>query len=246
MNTNNTIILDLTEILPQGATPPDSSWKLKALQSEQCVSYIAWNEKTKEAILVDAKVEDEGAYLKTATTLCDYHWLGVIDTHTHADHVSCAAKMAVTLQTPLIMHEKSPTRRAHIRVSQITALYSQAAPLKFLPTPGHTPDSLTLLWGPFLFGGDTLMIGDTGRDDLPGGSPEDHYDSLELIKKYAQPEQWVLPGHVSGKLKTATWASQLKDNPSLMQSREDFVRESSAFDAPAPLLLKKSLRENFK
>ncbi len=127
-----------------------------------------------------------------------------------------------------------------------TVLPSKAAPLQPLLTPGHTHDSMTLIWGPFLFGGDTILYGDTGRDDLPGGDPEAHYKSLASIKKAAKPEMIVLPGHDHKGGRASSWATQLKVNPSLTQGREDFVRESAAFDAPAPKLFKKALKENFK
>jgi glyoxylase-like metal-dependent hydrolase (beta-lactamase superfamily II) len=103
-----------------------------------------------------------------------------------------------------------------------------------------------VIWGPFIFGGDTLLYGDTGRDDLPGGDPEAHYDSVQSVKAHARPEMIVLPGHDHKGGRASTWATQLKVNSSLTQEREDFVREAGSFEAPAPKLLKKSLFENFK
>jgi glyoxylase-like metal-dependent hydrolase (beta-lactamase superfamily II) len=94
--------------------------------------------------------------------------------------------------------------------------------------------------------GDTVLYGDSGRDDLPGGNAPAHYESLEKLKKVLIPEQVCLPGHDHQGGRASTWGTQLKINASLMQEREDFIRESEAFDAPAPKDLKRSLRENFK
>ena len=239
-------IKSLEEILTPGDAAPSKEWNIRAVQSEECLSYVAWNERTREALVVDPKLEDWESYVALSEELGGYVWIGVIDTHTHADHISVAARLAARLNAPLVMHENAPSRRVQLRSSGGSLLLSHAAPVRLLPTPGHTQDSITVLWGPYLFGGDTVLYGDSGRDDLPGGSPESHYESLETIKAAVSPEMILLPGHDNKGGRASSWATQLKVNASLSQSRADFVRESSAFDVPAPKLLKESLRENFK
>jgi glyoxylase-like metal-dependent hydrolase (beta-lactamase superfamily II) len=241
-----TLVKTLDQLLIAGESQPDSNWCLKSIQNEECFSYIAWNSKTREALLIDPKKEELETYRQLIQELKDLIWLGVIDTHTHADHVSIAYKMAEELKVPLMMHSTSLCTRAALRVSQTTSMITHAGPIQFIPTPGHTPDSMTVIWGPFLFGGDTFLFGDVGRDDLPGGSPEAHFESIQVIKKIAQPHLILLPGHDHKGGRASTWATQLKLNSSLNQGREDFIQESAAFDAPAPKLLKESLRENFK
>jgi glyoxylase-like metal-dependent hydrolase (beta-lactamase superfamily II) len=241
-----TEIKKLEDILIAGELSPAVEWQLRMVRSDQCLSYVTWNTRTKEAILVDPKDEDAEAYRALHRELAEYLWLGVIDSHTHADHISVAADFASEMKAPLIMHARAPSQRVHIRVAIATALPSRASALQIIPTPGHTPDSLTLIWGPFLFGGDTLLFGDTGRDDLPGGDARDHYESIQVLKSLARPQLIVLPGHDHKGGRASTWAKQLELNRSLSQDREDFVRESEAFDAPAPKLLKESLKANFK
>jgi len=239
-------IKSLQEVLVPGEQRPSKEWKLRMIRSEQCLSYVAWNEESKEALLLDPKEEDVAAYRSLYRELKDYLWLGVIDSHTHADHVSVAAKMAEEFNAPLIMHTLAPSKKVQIRVAKNTAIPSRAGPLRFLATPGPTQDSLTVIWGPFLFGGDTPLFGDTGRDDLPGGDAEDHYESIQAIKEVATAEMVVLPGHDHKGGRASSWKTQLLVNSSLTQERSEFVRESNSFDAPAPKLLKKSLKENFK
>jgi glyoxylase-like metal-dependent hydrolase (beta-lactamase superfamily II) len=210
------------------------------------MSYVAWNTEAREALVIDPKREDAEAYRSLARELSGYTWLAVIDTHTHADHVSCAADLAASLKAPLVMHQKSPSQRVDLRVARSTALAARAGAVRLLETPGHTQDSITVFWGPFLFGGDTILYGDTGRDDLPGGSAEAHFESLERVKEEASAEMILLPGHDHKGGRAGTWKEQLELNLSLKQSRADFVKEASAFDAPAPSLLKESLRENFR
>ena len=63
-------------------------------------------------------------------------------------------------------------------------------------TPGHTPGSVVLLCGEYLFCGDTLFAGSIGRTDLEGGSSAQMAESLRKLAKLPIPrETQVLPGH---------------------------------------------------
>lgn len=242
----STEVKDFSELLIDSDAVVDSAWRLKVVKSDQCLSYVAWNEKSKEALVVDPKEDDYPAYQKLIEELKGYRWLAVVDTHTHADHISVAAKLADELEAPLIMHEKSISHRVHCKLGRDTRFNTASGPLGLIHTPGHTPCGLTVFWGPYIFTGDTILFGDTGRDDLPGGDAVQHYDSLQKVLKVARSEMIMCPGHDHKGGRLSTWATQLKANPSLTQPRDQFIAEASAFDAPAPELLKKSLKENFK
>ena len=239
-------ILTLKDILAKGDTTPPDEWQIRAILSEECLSYVVWNTRTKEGLVIDPKLEDWNSYIKVIAEQPGIRWLAVVDTHTHADHISVAAKLAAHLHSPLLMHELSPSRRVDLRVSRTTKIQAQAAPIQLVATPGHTPDSMSVIWGPYLFGGDTILFGDTGRDDLPGGDPTAHYDSVQELKRHASAEMIFLPGHDHKGGRASTWKTQLQVNSSLTQGREDFIREAAAFDGASPQLLKKALAENFK
>jgi glyoxylase-like metal-dependent hydrolase (beta-lactamase superfamily II) len=239
-------IKTLEELLPNPETLADPQWQVRAIQSEECMSYVAWNSRTKEAIIVDPKLGCQDAYAKLVEELKGYCWLAVFDTHTHADHISSAADLAMYVNAPLVMSEKAPSRRVNLRVSGKTLLPNLAASIIFVPTPGHTNDGMTIFWGPYIFGGDTLLYGDTGRDDLPTGDPEAHYESLQKIKEVARAGMFLLPGHDHKGGRASSWEKQLQLNSSLTQDRDTFVREAAAFTSAAPRLLKESLLENFK
>ena len=74
--------------------------------------------------------------------------------------------------------------------------------VKVIHTPGHTPESMSLLFAEYpkksesiLFTGDTLFRGNVGRLDLEGAvTPEQLYDS---VKSLLSLEEFVsvLPGH---------------------------------------------------
>ena len=239
-----TKVKGLGEILNEGTSIPEAPWQLRVFISDECLSYMAWNEKTREALVIDPKDEDLEAYRTQAIALTGYLWLAVIDTHTHADHISTASALSLELKAPYLMHHLSPSTRVDFRVAQETFLPSHSGPVRMIPTPGHTQDAMSVTWGPYVFTGDTVVFGDIGRDDLPGGSAARHFESIEKLKKAIAPEMILLAGHDSQGGRASNWAKQLEINPSLSQSLENFVRESDAYDAPAPALMKKSLKVN--
>jgi glyoxylase-like metal-dependent hydrolase (beta-lactamase superfamily II) len=78
------------------------------------------------------------------------------------------------------MHKLAPSKCVSIRVDDGDLLHLIDKPFKVLHTPGHTRDSISIVGENMLFSGDFLFLEDAGagRDDLPGGNPEDHYNSL--------------------------------------------------------------------
>ncbi|MBS1958501.1 MAG: MBL fold metallo-hydrolase [Bdellovibrionales bacterium] len=242
----NTIVKDVRELI-QDETSVSGSWRAKVVVNDDNMTYVVWNEASRECIVVDPVKED----LETLLSICKnelqgYRFLGVIDTHTHADHLSCAGELAQKLGVPLIQHQLSPSKKVHLRVNLDTSLITAAGPLKLLTTPGHTADCITPIWGPFIFGGDMLLFGDTGRDDLPGGDAEAHWESLQKIKDHAQPGMLLLPGHDGKGGRVSSWKNQLELNVALTQDKKTFVQDGGAWTGPAPKLLKESLYENFK
>ena len=241
-----TIVKPIERLIQDQSSVP-TPWKGYAVIQDDNMTYVVWNTQTKEALLVDPMKEDRETLVQMfAKELAGYRVIAVIDTHTHADHISIAADMAQVCGAPLVQHVLSPSKRVHLRVSRDTALSTAAGPLTLLLTPGHTPECITPIWGPFLFGGDTLMYGDTGRDDLPGGNPEEHWESLQKIKAVASPHVLLLPGHDGQGGRVSNWKTQLEISPGLSQDKPTFVADAGAYVGPSPKLLKESLFENFK
>ncbi len=134
----------------------------------------------------------------------------VINTHGHFDHI---AGNAFLLPAPIYIHELdaemlvSPEKNLSSTFfsSVISPPASQTlkeggifsfGPFKVevIHTPGHTPGSVCLQIGDFLFTGDLLFKGTIGRTDLPGGDYEAMSESLRKIASL--PEHLVVyPGH---------------------------------------------------
>jgi glyoxylase-like metal-dependent hydrolase (beta-lactamase superfamily II)/rhodanese-related sulfurtransferase len=141
----------------------------------------------------------------------------VIDTHTHADHLSGAGMLAQELGVNVVMSrenslqrsiglEKAPEnikdilkRNGEISVSQWVnegdTIEIGGIPIRPLHTPGHTRDTICLLLPDRILTADILHIGQAGRTDLPGGSSEEMYDALFKKILPLSDDLLVYPGH---------------------------------------------------
>src|SRR5215813_5004558 len=143
-----------------------------------------------EAAVVDPR-RDVETYLEEAKKqgLSIKH---VIETHLHADFVSGHRELAERTGARIYFGAKAGARFEHVGVREGDEIRMGEVALRFLETPGHTPESVSILVfdraaspGPqAVLTGDTLFIGDVGRPDLLGAkmSAEDLagmlYDSL--------------------------------------------------------------------
>lgn len=142
----------------------------------------------------------------------------VIDTHTHVDHVSIAPELADALGAKTVMGRLTPVQReigskvtdlfgietilaenARNRIDMYLGdgdeLHIGDTTLKAVETKGHTQDHISILAGDRVFTGDTLLIGQCGRTDLPGGSSQDMYESLFLKMMPLSDDLIVYPAH---------------------------------------------------
>jgi rhodanese-related sulfurtransferase len=117
--------------------------------------------------------------------------------------------------------------------------------LRVLHTPGHTRDSMCLVVEDRVFTGDTLLIGGTGRTDLPTGDPEALHASLfeRLLK--LDPALAVYPAHDYKGQGHSTIAAELAGNPRLQKTgRAAFVEMMRNLNLSMPTHLTEALRTN--
>lgn len=169
----------------------------------------------------------------------------IIDTHTHADHFSASKQLSEALGVPVIAHRLSPAPYVTIRVDEGDVIKVGNLRLTVLHTPGHTRDSMSLVAGDRVFTGDALLIGATGRTDLPTGDPEQLYDSLfDKLLKLA-PDMRVYPAHVYKGNTCSTIEEELRSNPRLQKrDRAAFVEMMRTLSLSMPEHLTEALRVN--
>ena len=71
-----------------------------------------------------------------------------------------------------------------------------AIPITLIHTPGHTPGSQCFFVDGRLVSGDTLFLDGCGRTDLPGGDPEQLYESLTQRLAVVPDDTVLYPGHL--------------------------------------------------
>ncbi|MDR3509563.1 MAG: MBL fold metallo-hydrolase, partial [Caulobacteraceae bacterium] len=159
-----------------------------------CQSYLVGCEASRAAALIDPEHSQIDRYVGLAHQQ-GVHIRYVIDTHTHADHFSASRELGKALSAPVVMHRASPTPHADLRLDDGDMLIVGQLRLKALHTPGHTQDSICLVTDDRVFTGDTLLIGGTGRTDLPTGDPHALHESLfDLLLKLPS-QTLVFPAH---------------------------------------------------
>ena len=209
-----------------------------------CQSYLIGCADTLSAALIDPEVSQVDRYHALAGR-DGLHIRYVIDTHTHADHFSGAKQLSEMLDAPLVMHRDGAAPFASLRLDDDDMLLVGKLRLRALHTPGHTRDSMCLVAEDRVFTGDTLLIGGTGRTDLPTGDPEQLYESLfgKLLK--LDPSLLVYPAHDYKGRGHSSIGVEIAENPRLQRrERGEFVQMMRDLDLAAPTHLTEALRTN--
>jgi glyoxylase-like metal-dependent hydrolase (beta-lactamase superfamily II)/rhodanese-related sulfurtransferase len=209
-----------------------------------CQSYLIGCADTCAAAVIDPEVSQIDRYLALAARDA-LRLRYIIDTHTHADHFSASRQLAERLGVPVVMHRESPAPKVDIRVDDGELLVIGKLRMQVIYTPGHTRDSMCLATEDRLFSGDTLLIGGTGRTDLPTGSPESLYESLfERVLKL-DPALKVYPAHDYKGRSHSTIATELDTNPRLQApNKAAFVDMMRNLNLTMPTHLTEALRTN--
>jgi glyoxylase-like metal-dependent hydrolase (beta-lactamase superfamily II) len=166
----------------------------------------------------------------------------IIGTHVQADHRSGERELAAATGATIQFHRSAQLGFPFSAVDDGTDISLGNVVIRVLHTPGHTPESISLLVTDLTRGkepwmvltGDTLFVGDVGRPDL-GGEEGAHrlYDSLH-DKLLSLPDRVeVYPAHISGSpcgrsmsgKPSSTIGFERRFNSALQLDRQRFVHE---------------------
>jgi glyoxylase-like metal-dependent hydrolase (beta-lactamase superfamily II)/rhodanese-related sulfurtransferase len=217
---------------------------IETIEVGGCRSYILGCTDTHTGAVVDPEISAIERYRGIASQ----HGLALryaIDTHTHADHFSAAREIARALGAQVVMSHLSAAPFVDLRLDDGDMLIIGALRVRAMATPGHTADSTSLLVRDHVFTGDTLLIGGTGRTDLPTGDPDQLHDSLfnKLLK--LDPATHIHPAHEYKGRTGSTIGEEIATNPRLQKTgRAEFVAMMRALNINAPTHLTEALRVN--
>ena len=149
----------------------------------------------------------------------------IVDTHTHADHISGARELRSRTTARIVMHEKAPASCVDIRVEDGDRLEVGDLSIKFIHTPGHAKDLVSVLLPGRILTADALLIGSCGRTDLPNGNAVRQYHTLYYTYRSLPDDLLVYPGHDYNGREHSTLKEEKKNNPKMLfDTEEEFVQ----------------------
>jgi glyoxylase-like metal-dependent hydrolase (beta-lactamase superfamily II) len=164
----------------------------------------------------------------------------VVDTHTHADHLSGGRELARMTGAEFA---GVPWDVVHRPLHEGDVLEVGDVRIAVWETPGHTADSLVLRMEDRVLTGDTLLIGATGRTDLPSGDAEAEYHSLQRLLSLPG-DTLVFPSHDYGGRTFSTIGHERLTNPRLRLDYEVFMRMMTTPRSEKPARLAEALAYN--
>jgi glyoxylase-like metal-dependent hydrolase (beta-lactamase superfamily II) len=226
-----------------------------------CASYLLGCGTLGTCAVVDPRADDLASYEAFAAAK-EMRITQVIDTHVHADHRSGGVELARQTGAVYRLHESADVHVPFTPMRDGEEIELGNTRVRVLHTPGHSPESVSLLvtdlrrgtdpW--FVLTGDTLFVGAVGRPDLPGRARENAAQLYRSIheKLLTLPDDLeIYPGHFSGSLcgaglsgkPSSTVAFERRWNPMLSMHREAFI--AALADVPAkPTEMERILASN--
>jgi hydroxyacylglutathione hydrolase len=209
-------------------------------------SYGILSEEVKKLVLIDPSrnLQPYLAYAKEQEATI----IGIIETHPHADFISSHLELHQLTGAPIYASPLVGASYPHEAFDEGDSIAFGGIKLSPLDTPGHSPDSITIVLEhegtpKAVFTGDTLFIGDCGRPDLREGAgnlrgtreelAKQMYHSLRNKLLLLHDDVVLYPGHGVGTLcgkhlseaPSSTMGQEKMTNWSLQpMSEEEFVQ----------------------
>jgi hydroxyacylglutathione hydrolase len=216
-----------------------------------CASYLVGDPGTGEAVLVDPSFAIE-QYLEEADRR-GVRIVRVLETHTHADHLSGHGRLALEHGIPVSIHSSAGVEYANDPLEDGDETVLGDIVLRCIHTPGHRPEHCCFAVsdrtrGPdpwIVLTGDSLFVGDAARPDLAVEAQEGAEGLFHSLRRLVELGDGVevYPGHVAGSLcgkamsskASTTIGFERRFNPALAFSDVNaFIADSASISAPRP------------
>ena len=218
-----------------------------------CASYLIGDESFGEAVVVDPAYAIE-QYLEEAEKR-KVRITRVLETHTHADHVSGHGRFALEHGATVFVHPAGEPEYPFEPLADGQEISLGEVAVRVLHTPGHRPEHCCFVvidrsrgdepW--LVITGDSLLIGDAARPDLASEAVEGShglFGSLERLLELSDGVE-VYPGHVAGSLCGAGMSSKASSTIGFERrfnralelvghGEDQFVQDRANSSAPRP------------
>ena len=197
-------------------------------------TYVLADPATRDAVMIDAVDSQFPAYSKLINR-AHLTLRFVIETHTHADHVTGAGALREVTGAKAATPLPCGITPADLQLEDGAELRFGHEVLVAIATPGHTVGSMSYLWRNKVFTGDALLIGGCGRTDFQGGDAGALYDSITGRLFTLPDETLVYPGHdYKGRTESTIGAEKAQNARLANRSRDDFIRLMGELGLPRP------------
>jgi glyoxylase-like metal-dependent hydrolase (beta-lactamase superfamily II)/rhodanese-related sulfurtransferase len=215
-----------------------------------CGSYLVGDEHAGVAVVVDPGYAIE-RYLEECRRR-DVRLVGVLETHTHADHISGHGRLALEHGLPVYVHETAAASFPHEPLVDGRELELGDVVIRTLHTPGHRPEHCAFAVidrsrgdAPWLvLTGDSLFVGDAARPDLAVEAEEGAEELFLSLRRLVDLGDGVevYPGHVAGSLCGAAMSSKASTtigyerrfNHALLETHAEFTATAGGPQPPRP------------
>jgi glyoxylase-like metal-dependent hydrolase (beta-lactamase superfamily II) len=209
-----------------------------------CASYLIADSDSGEACVVDPAYAIE-QYLEAAEAE-SVRIVRVLETHTHADHVSGHGRFALEHGLPVSVHPLAQPEFEFEPLEDGQTLQVGSVQVRVLHTPGHRPEHCAFVVGERLvLTGDSLFVGDAARPDLAVDAREGAEGLFHSLQRLTQlPDAYdVYPGHVAGSLcgvamspeRSTTIGAEKQSNVALsFGDMQEFITSSASVSTPRP------------
>lgn len=200
---------------------------VKSFTDSGCNTFLVGCTRSRRALLVDPKAGKTAVYRRAAAAF-GLEIVAILDTHTHADHLSGSTEF-VRDGVALWMGGRTACRRPHHGLADGQELRVGDLAFRALEVPGHTDDSIALAGHGLVLTGDSLLVAGLGRADFRGSDPARLFESTRDRLMTLPDATVVLPGHNYRDILFTTIGHERRHNPALrFETGADYARSLNA------------------